>query len=108
MRGGVRFDDVSFRYPVAAAQLEVAPEAARGGGGGPSGADRVQPFALNEICFEAEPGQLVALVGPSGSGKTTSTYLIPRLYDVDSGSVSIDGSTSAASSSSRLAASSAS
>jgi ATP-binding cassette subfamily B protein len=33
----------------------------------------------------------VALVGPSGSGKTTSTYLIPRLYDVDAGSVQIDG-----------------
>ena len=48
-------------------------------------------FALEEISFEAEPGQLVALVGPSGSGKTTTTYLVPRLYDVDSGAVEIDG-----------------
>jgi ATP-binding cassette subfamily B protein len=48
-------------------------------------------FALEEIDFEAEPGELVALVGPSGSGKTTTTYLVPRLYDVDSGAVEIDG-----------------
>ncbi len=48
-------------------------------------------FALEHIDFEAEPGELVALVGPSGSGKTTTTYLIPRLYDVDSGAVEIDG-----------------
>jgi ATP-binding cassette, subfamily B, bacterial len=51
----------------------------------------VQPFALENLDFEAEPGELVALVGPSGSGKTTTTYLIPRLYDVDSGAVEIDG-----------------
>jgi len=48
-------------------------------------------FALEEIDFEVLPGQLVALVGPSGSGKTTTTYLIPRLYDVDTGAVEIDG-----------------
>ncbi len=47
-------------------------------------------FALEDIDFTAEPGQLVALVGPSGSGKTTTTYLIPRLYDVDAGAVEID------------------
>jgi ATP-binding cassette, subfamily B, bacterial len=51
----------------------------------------VQPFALEGIDFDAAPGELVALVGPSGSGKTTTTYLIPRLYDVDSGAVEIDG-----------------
>ncbi|MGH2457105.1 MAG: ABC transporter ATP-binding protein, partial [Candidatus Limnocylindria bacterium] len=51
----------------------------------------IQPFGLEEISFEASPGQLVALVGPSGSGKTTTTYLIPRLYDVDAGAVEIDG-----------------
>ncbi len=49
------------------------------------------PFALEDLDFEAEPGELVALVGPSGSGKTTTTYLIPRLYDVDAGAVEIDG-----------------
>jgi ATP-binding cassette subfamily B protein len=48
-------------------------------------------FGLDVIDFEVQPGQLVALVGPSGSGKTTTTYLIPRLYDVDAGAVEIDG-----------------
>ncbi|MFN2465157.1 MAG: ABC transporter ATP-binding protein [Candidatus Dormibacteria bacterium] len=47
--------------------------------------------AISGVSFRAASGKLVALVGPSGAGKTTTTYLIPRLYDVDSGSVSIDG-----------------
>jgi ATP-binding cassette subfamily B protein len=46
---------------------------------------------LNDISFTIKPGQLAALVGPSGAGKTTITYLVPRLYDVDSGEVEIDG-----------------
>jgi ATP-binding cassette, subfamily B, bacterial len=46
---------------------------------------------LHNVSFEIEPGKLAALVGPSGAGKTTLTYLLPRLYDVDSGSVAIDG-----------------
>ena len=49
------------------------------------------PFGLEDVSFEAQPGELVALVGPSGAGKTTTTYLIPRLYDVASGRVTIDG-----------------
>jgi ATP-binding cassette subfamily B protein len=53
--------------------------------------DGPHAFALEEIDFEVKPGQLVALVGPSGAGKTTTTYLVPRLYDVDSGCVEIDG-----------------
>ena len=51
----------------------------------------IPAFGLEHIDFEVKPGQLVALVGPSGSGKTTTTYLVPRLYDTDSGSVEIDG-----------------
>ncbi len=47
--------------------------------------------ALHDITFEAQPGQIVALVGPSGAGKTTITYLVPRLYDVTEGRVLIDG-----------------
>jgi ATP-binding cassette subfamily B protein len=50
----------------------------------------LSPFELIDIDFEIEPGQLAALVGPSGSGKTTIALLVPRIYDVDSGSVTID------------------
>jgi ATP-binding cassette subfamily B protein len=91
MRGEVRLDDVSFSYPVAAAQLDVADETAEAEAEGRAVPTTVRPFALEQITYTARPGELVALVGPSGSGKTTSTYLIPRLYDVESGSVSIDG-----------------
>jgi ATP-binding cassette subfamily B protein len=71
----------------------VASQADAGAGAWDGLAEVATPmaFALEEIDFAAEPGQLVALVGPSGSGKTTTTYLIPRLYDVDSGAVEIDG-----------------
>ncbi|MDH4389051.1 MAG: ABC transporter ATP-binding protein [Fimbriimonas sp.] len=48
-------------------------------------------WTLENINFEADAGQLIALVGPSGAGKTTITYMIPRLYDVDAGTVRIDG-----------------
>ena len=91
MRGEVRFDHVSFRYPVADGQLGATGEMVEAESEGRAVPSRVLPFALTDISYTAEPGQLVALVGPSGGGKTTSTYLIPRLYDVDSGSVAIDG-----------------
>ncbi|MGI4788611.1 MAG: ABC transporter ATP-binding protein [Janthinobacterium lividum] len=68
MRGQVAFDQVTFRYDESQAEP-----------------------TLSSISFEAEPGQLIALVGHSGSGKTTLTSLIPRLYDADSGRVLIDG-----------------
>lgn len=53
-------------------------------------ADSERP-TLDDVSFTMRPGTLTALVGPSGAGKTTLTYLLPRLYDVASGSVSIDG-----------------
>jgi ATP-binding cassette subfamily B protein len=46
---------------------------------------------IKGISFVAEPGTLTAIVGPSGSGKTTLSALIPRLYDVTSGSIEING-----------------
>ncbi len=81
----VAFDDVSFAYPTAdkvslASLEEVATLDTRGG-------DEV----LHHISFSIEPGQVVALVGSSGAGKSTIASLLPRLYDVDSGSVSIGG-----------------
>ena len=120
VRGSVAFDRVSFRYPTAAVPASppdgvaadrvaadrvaadgvaadgvVGADSAGGdGAAGPSAVPAIamaQPFGLVDISFSVEPGQLVALVGPSGSGKTTTTYLVPRLYDVDDGSVRIDG-----------------
>jgi ATP-binding cassette subfamily B protein len=100
IEGGVRFRDVWFHYPTKADD-EAAEAAANGNGGSPPGAgptpetaqapEQGHPFALEAVDFEVRPGELVALVGPSGAGKTTTTYLIPRLYDVDRGSVEIDG-----------------
>src|SRR5665647_3916564 len=46
---------------------------------------------LKDINIDIKSGQIVAFVGPSGSGKTTITYLLPRFYDVNSGSITIDG-----------------
>ena len=90
--GSVRFNNVSFQYPSAPAVAGAAAGAAPAEGGPEAAVVPVSgTFGLVGIDFEAQPGELVALVGPSGSGKTTTTYLIPRLYDVDSGAVEIDG-----------------
>jgi ATP-binding cassette subfamily B protein len=103
VRGAIRFRHASFRYPdhraaepdKLLATAPPTPEPVEADDGGVAEADEPAvahvPFALEDIDFEVEPGQLVALVGPSGSGKTTTTYLVPRLYDVDEGSVEIDG-----------------
>jgi subfamily B ATP-binding cassette protein MsbA len=64
-RGEVTFENVSFSY-------EETP-------------------ALADVRFTVQPGETVALVGPSGAGKSTVFNLLPRLYDVSSGAVRIDG-----------------
>ena len=110
VRGRIRFRHVDFSYPtvartvVPAAEADaatgpesVATEASPAAANAAPAADAQQPtaeilpFGLRDIDFEAQPGELVALVGPSGSGKTTTTYLIPRLYDVEEGSVELEG-----------------
>ncbi|EHI45809.1 phosphonate C-P lyase system protein PhnK, partial [Rhodococcus opacus PD630] len=52
---------------------------------------RSRRWAVAGTSLEIEPGQLAAFVGPSGAGKTTLCYLVPRLYEVDSGAVRVDG-----------------
>jgi ATP-binding cassette, subfamily B, bacterial len=102
--GRIRFRDVSFTYPTPpkAEAAEPADSSEAGEALAPSepepvpapavaAAPDLRPFGLSDIDFEARPGDLVALVGPSGSGKTTTTYLVPRLYDVEEGAVEIDG-----------------
>ena len=100
VRGAVAFEGVSFRYPAEpprAAETDGAPKAEEAPGepaDEPDAEPAVEPplpFGLEDVSFEANPGELVALVGPSGAGKTTTTYLIPRLYDVAAGRVTIDG-----------------
>lgn len=49
------------------------------------------PWVLRDLNFTVEKGQTVALVGPTGAGKSTIAQLLPRLYDVNQGSIEIDG-----------------
>jgi len=112
VRGAVRFEHVSFHYPPEPAPgaavgrneespIDAASEPDLAAAAVAADLDRPgpiplepappSPFGLDDVSFEARPGELVAIVGPSGAGKTTTTYLIPRLYDVDAGHVSIDG-----------------
>ena len=65
--GRLRLEGVGFRYPDASSPV------------------------LRDVDLEIEPGETVALVGATGSGKTTLTALIPRLYDVTAGKITIDG-----------------
>jgi ATP-binding cassette subfamily B protein len=56
-----------------------------------NGDEEALRWALQDINFIVQPGQLAALVGPSGAGKTTITYLLPRLYDPTEGQIYLDG-----------------
>lgn len=66
-RGVLEFDEVGFSFPDAPTPL------------------------LTNVGFRVDPGEIVALVGITGSGKTALTNLVPRLYDVTAGSITIDG-----------------
>ncbi len=93
--GRVEFTDVSFRYQSDEPEgLDAVRRFSWHGTseeGGPVPQGSTREWALEDVSFAAEPGSLVALVGPSGAGKTTISYLIPRLYDVTSGAIYIDG-----------------
>ncbi len=113
VEGRVEFEDVSFAYDglIDSHQVgleEVARFTWHGGGeallkrGKREDRGEEEPahhtpaetgprWALQDVRFTIEPGQLVALVGPSGAGKTTATYLLPRLYDPTEGRILIDG-----------------
>ena len=66
IQGDVVFEDVSFGY------------------------DKTEPV-LKGVSLHAQPGQIIALVGPTGAGKTTIVNLLTRFYDIDHGSICIDG-----------------
>lgn len=46
---------------------------------------------LEDVSFTVQPGETIALVGPTGAGKTTIVNLISRFYDIEEGTISIDG-----------------
>jgi ATP-binding cassette subfamily B protein len=81
----LRFSHVDFSYPgaedVSLASLEAVARLD----------DTPRTAVLHDINFVVEPGTMTALVGPSGAGKTTISMLVSRLYDVDGGSVTING-----------------
>ncbi|ALS79635.1 multidrug ABC transporter ATP-binding protein [Planococcus kocurii] len=66
-RGTLEFDDVTFYYPGA------------------------EEPALSNISFQAKPGEITAIIGGTGSGKSTLVNLVPRFYEVTSGTVRVNG-----------------
>src|SRR6266481_857395 len=105
-RGEITFDDVSFTYKpdetsIMSGLTGPDQDNSKNENGKEKRAVSPEPVALSDesgprptlshVSLDIKLGQLAALVGPSGAGKTTVTYLVPRLYDVDSGAVEIDG-----------------
>ena len=70
VEGEIGFDHVYFKYP------ETTKD---------------EPYILEDINFSVDVGENIALVGPSGAGKTTISKLIPRFYDIDKGTIRVDG-----------------
>lgn len=67
LKGNISFNQVTFGY------------------------EKTKPPVLKDVSFHIKAGETIAFVGPSGAGKTTISSLIPRFYDVDKGSITIDG-----------------
>ncbi|HTU30613.1 MAG TPA: ABC transporter ATP-binding protein [Solirubrobacteraceae bacterium] len=94
LAGEVRFDDVHFAYPAPRAERtrpdRRGPSDARTPQG-TNGPPAKPPEALRGIGLHVTPGETIALVGETGAGKSTLVKLLSRFYDVDSGSVRVDG-----------------
>jgi ATP-binding cassette subfamily B protein len=95
IRGAVSFEDVWFSYAESSsAGLDAVRRSNRPGIEPVTDNGEARParhWTLQDVSFSVNPGELVALVGPSGAGKTTTTYLVPRLYDVNRGRILLDG-----------------
>ena len=84
VEGVLRFEGVPFAYPTDDSASVSSLEA----GGS---AEEPGRTVLHGINLTVDPGQMLAIVGPTGSGKSTLASLIPRLYDVTGGAVTVDG-----------------
>lgn len=90
VEGRIEAKDVWFRYP-AAAEVSVASLEKSADHANEELSNKPGDWVLRDVSFVAEPGTMTALVGPSGAGKSTLSSLIPRLYDVTRGSLTVDG-----------------